>query len=64
MSHTDYRTLVDHGRKAGLRTNELYQALSSRPPQVGDPRQNESDGNGYVSRLNAEGRPVLQPRPK
>lgn len=61
MSHTDYRTLVDRGRKAGLRTSELYQALSSRPPQVGDTMQQQADGNGYIGRVNAQGRSVFQP---
>jgi hypothetical protein len=28
----DYRTLITLGRKAGLQTSELYQALSARRP--------------------------------
>jgi hypothetical protein len=64
MSHTDYRTLVDRGRKAGLRTTELYQALSTRQPHPGDIRLNENDGNGYVGKMSAQGRTLLQPGSK
>lgn len=60
MSHMDYRTLVDRGRKAGLRTSELYQALSSRQAQPGE-AQGQADGNGYVRQVNVLGRSVLQP---
>ena len=31
MSRSDYRTLLNHGRKAGLNTREMYSALATRP---------------------------------
>ena len=52
MSHTDYRTLIARGRKAGLTTNELYAALSARPPEGGDEQPGQSDSNGYVTDFN------------
>ena len=61
MSHTDYRTLVDRGRKAGLRTSELYVALSTRAPEANDPGNGRSDGNGYVSGRSQTGHLVYHP---
>jgi hypothetical protein len=61
MSHTDYRTLVARGRKAGLRTNELYAALAARPPEGVDQQPGQSDGNGYVSEFNDQGQRVYRP---
>ena len=65
MSHTDYRTLVDRGRKAGLRTSEIYQALSTRQSQPGDFTQQQTDGNGYIGRPDAHGRAIFStPAPR
>ncbi len=61
MSHTDYRTLVARGRKAGLSTGELYAALSARPPEGTDQSPNQSDGNGYVRDFNGDGQQVYRP---
>ncbi len=61
MSHTDYRTLIARGRKAGLTTNELYAALSGRPPEGGDQQPGQSDGNGYVTDFNGQGRRIYRP---
>jgi len=61
MSRTDYRTLIDRGRKAGLGTSEMYRALASRQPEVGDHSQGRADGNGFVSGYGANGQRVYQP---
>lgn len=61
MSHTDYRTLINRGRKAGLGTSELYSALSSRTPEASDTANGQADTNGFVTRYNQDGRRVYQP---
>ena len=68
MSHTDYRTLIARGRKAGLTTNELYAALAAHPREGVDQHPGQSDGNGYVPGYNEQGhcvyRPVSEEPPK
>jgi hypothetical protein len=64
MSHTDYRILLDRGRKAGLKTSELYTALSSRPPEASDFSRGHADGNGFVPSYNARGQRVFLPGDK
>ena len=49
MRHTDYRTLVDRGRKAGLKTADIYNALTSRRPEAGDRFVGETDQKGQVA---------------
>lgn len=49
MRHTDYNSLIDHGRKAGLGTRELYDALTARRPEANDRLAGTADGNGYVA---------------
>ena len=61
MSHTDYRTLITRGRKAGLSTAELYAALSSRPSEGIDPHPGQSDGNGYIASVTFEGHTEYRP---
>ena len=61
MSRSDYRTLLDLGRKAGLKTSELYPALATRPPEAHDHAGGRSDGNGFVSGLTQGGRLVYRP---
>jgi hypothetical protein len=56
MRHTDYRILIDRGRKAGLGTAELYRAMGSRQPETGERPLGETDGNGFVSNYNHQGR--------
>ncbi len=58
MSHTDYRTLIARGRKAGLTTGELYAALAARPPEGADQQPGQSDGNGYAPGYNCLGQRV------
>jgi hypothetical protein len=61
MYHTDYRTLINRGRKAGLRTSELYNAISARPLELGDLASGQADGNGFVSGINQNGQRVFRP---
>jgi hypothetical protein len=61
MRHMDLRTLVDRGRKAGLNTAELYQAISAARPD-NDPRGvGLTDGNGFVARVGVTGQHVYVP---
>jgi hypothetical protein len=61
MRHTDYRTLVDRGRKAGLKTADLYNALTARRPEAGDRFVGETDGNGIVPGFDQHGQSVFRP---
>jgi len=60
MSRTDYRTLIDRGRKAGLGTSELYSALTARRPEASD-QVGQSDGNGFVPDYANNGRREFHP---
>jgi hypothetical protein len=62
MSHTDYRTLIDRGRKSGLQTSELYSALTSRPAVTSDFVNGPADSNGFVPSLDQQGHPVYKPQ--
>ena len=57
----DYRTLISLGRKAGLQTSELYQALSARRPESGDRLPGQADGNGFISMYGRNGQRVFLP---
>ncbi len=59
MRGTDYRTLINRGRKAGLRTVELYTAIAGRPPQASDQVNGSGDGNGFVAGFDAQGQHVV-----
>jgi hypothetical protein len=61
MSHTDYRTLIARGRKAGLTTGELYAALAARPPEGTDQQPGQADGNGFISGYNRQGQRIFRP---
>jgi hypothetical protein len=58
---TDYRTLLNRGRKAGLTTAELYSAMSSRTTEGGDPVVGEADSNGFTQNYNQDGKRVYRP---
>jgi len=62
MSHTDYRTLIDRGRKSGLNTSELYSALTGRPPMTSDFVNGPADSNGFVQTLDQQGHSVYKPQ--
>ena len=61
MSHSDYHKLIARGRKAGLKTTELYQAISARRPEAGDQGPGQADGNGFVSGYDQTGQHVYRP---
>jgi hypothetical protein len=61
MRHSDYRTLIDRGRRAGLRTSELYQAMATRPLEAEPRFPGQTDSNGYVSRFDQQGHQVYRP---
>lgn len=61
MNHTDYRSLIDKGRKSGLKTSELYRALSSRPADTSDFVKFAGDGNGFAPALDEHGHSIYKP---
>jgi hypothetical protein len=61
MSHSDYLTLINRGRKAGLSTRELYTAMAARPAEGDEQGQGQVDGNGFVSTYDKEGKRVYRP---
>lgn len=61
MPRADHRMLVDRGRRSGLQTHELYQALSSTLAFDRAPYPGNVDGNGFVQQCNDRGRSTFQP---
>jgi hypothetical protein len=61
MRHTNYQTLISRGRKAGLRTAELYTALETLRPEAGDRTGGQADGNGFVSGFDCRGQWTMRP---
>jgi hypothetical protein len=61
MSHSNYLTLIDRGRKAGLGTRDLYTAMSTRPSEGVDEAPGQVDGNGFVSTYDQQGKRVYRP---
>src|SRR5262249_42898985 len=62
-SEMHYQTLVTQGRKAGLQTREMYQALSTRKPQAGDRPAGAADGDGYITLYGPNGQIIYRPNP-
>jgi hypothetical protein len=60
MRRSSYSTLIDHGRKAGLQTAEMYAALMGERIAPGD-RAGETDGNGLIADHDVHGYPVFKP---
>jgi hypothetical protein len=58
----DYRTLIALGRKAGLQTSELYQAMAARRPELGERIVGQADGNGFVSAYGPNGQRIYRPQ--
>jgi hypothetical protein len=56
MSIINYGRMVHQGRKAGLNTRDLYNAMSSLTSSNCHLVRNSSDANGFVSRVTAQGR--------
>jgi len=61
MRHSDYRTLINRGRKAGLGTADLYSAIAATRPEPADRITGEADGNGFVSGYDQQGLRVYRP---
>lgn len=61
MRRADYRTLIDRGRKAGLQTAELYQAMSSARSPADGRQLGQADSNGFVSVYDGQGQCVFRP---
>jgi hypothetical protein len=61
MSTSDYRTLIDRGRKAGLRTAELYQAIVTHRPEGSESAGGQADCNGFISCFDTNGHRVYRP---
>ena len=61
MSHIDYRSLVDRGRKAGLNTADLYRALETRSPETTDISRGGADSNGFLPCYDSNGHLVYKP---
>jgi hypothetical protein len=57
----DYRRLISLGRKAGLHTQEMYQAMATRPPEAGDRSTGQADTNGYIPMYGRNGQRIYQP---
>lgn len=60
MSHFDHRTLINQGRKAGLKTTELYSALTSHPPEANESK-GQADSNGFVPTFDEHGQRIFRP---
>ncbi len=61
MRHSNVRTLIDRGRKAGLKTAEIYNALTTRRPTAGDYLLGETDGNGFIEVYDCHGQRTYRP---
>ena len=61
MSHSNYLTLINRGRKAGLGTRELYTAMSTRPSEGVDETPGQVDGNGFTPTYDQQGKRVYRP---
>lgn len=61
MARRDYRTLIDLGRRAGLRTSELYTAIVTRRPEVTESRSDQADSNGFIPGYDQSGHRVYRP---
>jgi hypothetical protein len=62
MPRSSYRHLIDRGRKAGLKTSELYSALAGHRFTQFDVEAGKRDGNGFTAGLDASGRQVYSDR--
>jgi hypothetical protein len=61
MRRSGYHALINRGRKAGLRTVELYNALAARRPEESDASDGRTDGNGFVATFDHQGQRVYRP---
>jgi hypothetical protein len=61
MGHTNYQTLINRGRKAGLTTRELYSAMTTRLNEGAEAVPGQLDGNGFISGYDPQGRLIYRP---
>lgn len=62
MFHSSsYQKLLSRGRKAGLSTRELNEALATRPFLGAEPGYGQSDPNGFVAGIDARGHRTSRP---
>ena len=61
MRHSDYRTLLSRGRKAGLTTAELYSAMVTRFPECSERAEGRADANGFVAEFDRFGQRIYRP---
>ena len=58
---SNYRTLLNRGRKAGLSTREIYLALATLPAETTTSIEDRVDGNGFVATVDEQGRREYRP---
>ena len=58
MNRSNYQSLLNRGRKAGLTTRELNLALASRPVSGEEQSPGQPDCNGSVWTINEHGQRV------
>jgi hypothetical protein len=61
MSRSNYRLLIDRGRKAGLNTRELYSAMTSASGEGSEFAPGQADGNGFVAAVDERGHRIYRP---
>lgn len=61
ISNSDYRAMINRGRKAGLTTGELYSAMTPRSGEGSDITPGVLDGNGFVTAFDQQGRRIFRP---
>ncbi len=59
--HSNYRAIINRGRKAGLTTSELYSAMATGTGEGTDLTLGVLDGNGFVTAYDKQGRRVFRP---
>jgi hypothetical protein len=59
--HTNYRALINRGRKAGLTTGEIYSAMGTRSGEGTALTPGMLDGNGFVTAYDQQGRLIYRP---
>jgi hypothetical protein len=55
MGYINHRLMLDRGRKAGLRTSELYGALASARPDSSQGNPGTADVNGFLTYYDGQG---------
>jgi hypothetical protein len=61
MRRSDYHTLIDLARKAGLQTGDLYRSLASQRPVTLGRYLGRQDGNGFAAMVDRAGHTTFHP---